>query len=86
MKEDIFVNVIAYVEKPGRWAQPIATFADEALYAKCWPMIEEYINEVHNGGHVGGDYVLTESCEWCAEVEVDLDQCACGKCDQEVAI
>jgi hypothetical protein len=71
MSEQIDINVIAYVEKPGRWAEPIATFANEELYAMCAPVIERYIVDKHNGGYVGGDFVLTESCELDISVEVE---------------
>ena len=34
--EEVYIDTIAYMEKQGRWAQIIATFADEELYDRDW--------------------------------------------------
>lgn len=82
MNEEIFVNVIAYAETPNKFADQIATFADESLYNVCWPHIEQWINDKYNDGDPNGDVILTESCEWCATAEIDMAQCSCGGCDR----
>ena len=65
MSEEVYIDTIAYMEKQGRWAQIIATFADEELYSLCAPVIEAWIAKQDP------DYILTESCERgiCVEVE-----------------
>lgn len=53
----VYVNTIAYMEKPQCWSSPIATFASEELYALCAPIIEQWIVKQNP------DYILSESCE-----------------------
>ena len=61
---EINIDTIAYVEEEGKWAEPIATFADERLFALCVPMIEKYIDKYYNkDGQYDDQYILTESCE-----------------------
>jgi hypothetical protein len=64
--EELYIDTIAYVEKQGSWAEPIATFANEELYSLCAPVIEQWIKDRRDP-----DYILTESCERdiCVEVE-----------------
>lgn len=57
MSQDLYVNTVAYMEKPQSWASPIATFASEELYALCAPTIEKWIAEQ------GPNYILSETCE-----------------------
>lgn len=57
MNQNIYVNTVAYMEKPQSWSSPIATFASEELYALCAPTIEKWITEQ------SPNYILTESCE-----------------------
>lgn len=60
---EINIDTIAYVEEEGKWAEPIATFADERLFALCVPMIEKYIDKYYNKDAQRADqYILTESC------------------------
>lgn len=63
--EEIHIDTIAYMEKQGRWAQIIATFADEELYSMCAPVIEQWIAKKDP------DYILTESCEKGITLEVE---------------
>ena len=63
--EEIYINTIAYMEKPQSWGQIIATFADEELYAACAPAIEAWIAKQDP------NYILTESCELDISVEVE---------------
>tara|TARA_B100000035_G_scaffold313672_1_gene327920 strand:- start:4195 stop:4413 length:219 start_codon:yes stop_codon:yes gene_type:complete len=71
MSTRIDINVIAYVEEEGKWAETIATFADERLFDLCVPMIEKYINRYYNEDGHSSQYILTESCELDIQVEVD---------------
>ena len=57
MSQDIYVNTVAYMEKPQAWSSPVATFASEELYALCAPIIEQWIADQDP------NYVLSESCE-----------------------
>ena len=66
MSEQININVIAYLEEPRKYAEQIATFANESLYAACVPVIEAWIAEYHSP-----EYLLTESCELDISVEVE---------------
>ena len=61
---EINIDTIAYVEEECKWAEPIATFADERLFALCVPMIEKYIDKYYNEPSNGdeAEYILTESC------------------------
>ena len=71
MKIDI--DTIAYVEEQGKWADVIATFADERLFAMCVPIIEKFIDKYYNEDAQRKDqYILTESCGCELEVEVDF--------------
>jgi len=63
--EEIHIDTIAYMENGGSWAQIIATFADEELYAMCAPIIEQWIAKQDP------DYILTESCEKGITLEVE---------------
>ncbi|MGA0397440.1 MAG: hypothetical protein ACO3O3_09775 [Ilumatobacteraceae bacterium] len=63
--EEVHINTIAYMEKPQSWAQIIATFADEELYAACAPAIEAWIAKQDP------NYILTESCEHSINMEID---------------
>ena len=72
MSTQIDINVIAYVEEEGKWAETIATFSDERLFDLCVPMIEKYIDKYYNEPSQSDDqYILTESCELDIQVEVD---------------
>ncbi len=57
MSQDVYVNTIAYMEKPQSWASPVATFSSEELYALCAPIIEQWIADQDP------NYILSESCE-----------------------
>lgn len=57
MTQDIYVNTIAFMEKPQAWSSPVATFANEELYSLCAPIIEQWIAKRNP------NYVLSESCE-----------------------
>lgn len=57
MSQDIYVNTVAYMEKPQSWSSPVATFASEELYALCAPTIEKWIAEQ------GANYILSETSE-----------------------
>ena len=71
MKIDI--DTIAYVEEQGKWADVIATFADERLFAMCVPIIEKFIDKYYNEPESdAAQYILTESCGCEIEVEVDF--------------
>ena len=63
--EEVYIDTIAYVEKQGSWAEPIATFSNEELYSLCAPVIEEWIAKQDP------NYILTESCERDIVVEVE---------------
>ena len=60
---EIYIDTIAYIEDAGKWAEPIATFADEKLFALCVPILEEYIANYCEGRGREEGYILTESCE-----------------------
>jgi len=60
---EIYIDTIAYIEDEGKWAEPIATFADEKLFALCVPILEEYIANYCDGRGREEGYILTESCE-----------------------
>lgn len=64
--EELYIDTIAYVEKQGSWAEPIATFANEELYSLCAPVIEQWIKDCRDPS-----YILTESCERDIVVEVE---------------
>jgi len=66
MSEEVYIDTIAYMEKQGSWAEPIATFANEELYSLCAPVIEQWIKD-----HRDPDYILTESCDRDIVVEVE---------------
>lgn len=63
--EEVYIDTIAYMEKQGSWAQIVATFIDEELYAACAPAIEAWVKKRDP------DYILTESCEKAITMEIE---------------